>query len=1044
MIDLNKIKEEAKKAIDCETPTLRVKGYRFVLALAISYIFEISKVKQPETASLLELLDSDIVSSFIGDADIINSLHYVRILGINAEHNQKIKKTEDKLAQDNLLYLIGLLEAHQTGTLQEYHKPPYMSEATTRRLYIDLYLREAGWDVLENENVAVAGKAGIEIKVNGMPNSQGIGFCDYVLYGRDGKPLAIVEAKKTSVSPEVGRHQVDLYGECMKAVYGYKPILYYTNGYVTKIIDGLYPDRKVMAFHTIDELELMLQKRNRGDITDTKVDPRIAGRPYQSMAVTNLCEWLNQKHRRGLLVMATGTGKTRVSIALVDVLIRNNWIKNVLFLADRTSLVHQAKVNFNKLLPNMSICELSGSEEKDYNARLMFCTYQTMINYIDEEDKRFTSGRFDLIIIDEAHRSIFNKYSSIFAYFDSLLVGLTATPKSDVDANTYRVFGCESGTPNFDYSLEEAVKDHYLVSYKSFNRTTQILKRGAKYGDLSPEDQMKVNTLLDEVAPTPEFMISETKFFNTIYNKDTCRKVLEEFMTNGIKTNGGEMIGKSIIFAYNHHHAQMIVECFSEMYPQYPSNYCQLVDNYVKYADNLVLKFGEDESFRVAVSVDMLDTGIDVPEVVNLVFFKPVKSKIKFVQMIGRGTRLCPNLFGPGKDKTHFIIFDYCGNFDYFDQHPEETDGVSARSLTQRYFEIRLDILYELQKIEYQETEFGKTYYEKLKDSLHKDISNLKKRSTRIQVRAQMEYVDKYSDYDTWLCLSPLSIKEIKLHLTPLLDGGLNGDEIVIAFDIRMLDIELAILLKGNANVAEKDIKVVREVAKYLLTKASVPQIMEKADQLRTLVSDQFWKSPTVERLESLREDVRELMKFIDVSKGHTVDIDTDDETESNGNDGGGEGFDIRTYREKVLDYLAEHSDSPVIQKIQRLEKINYVDLKELERILWQELGTKDDYQRSTDIDNLAVFIRSLVGLKQEVINEKFGEFLNGNALNAQQQEFVKAIINYVRENGDIKTEDLLEKSPFDNYDLVTLFGENIQAIIHIVGVFHDCVSVAA
>lgn len=463
-IDL--LKQNLITAAEIKDAAERVKAYRGVLTDAIDYIYESTNTHKPEKASLLELVDSDVLANYVQDSDVINSLHYVRILGMNAEHDQKIKKTADKLAYDNLAYFIGLIEAQEKGTRAQYQKPPYMSEANTRKLYIDLYLKEAGWDVLDTENVAIAGKAGIEIKVEGMPNAQGIGFCDYVLYGRDGKPLAIVEAKKTSVSPEKGRHQVDLYGECMKAIYGYKPILYYTNGYVTKVIDGIYPDRTVMAFLTIDELELMMQRRNRGNITDLKISDRITNRPYQKMAITNLCEWLNQKHRRGLLVMATGTGKTRVAISLVDVLSRNNWVKNVLFLADRTSLVNQAKKNFAKLLPNMSICELSGNEEKDYNARLMFCTYQTMINYIDAEDKRFTSGRFDLIIIDEAHRSIFNKYGSIFAYFDSLLVGLTATPKSEVDANTYRIFGCESGIPNFDYSLQlVAVFGSALVFY---------------------------------------------------------------------------------------------------------------------------------------------------------------------------------------------------------------------------------------------------------------------------------------------------------------------------------------------------------------------------------------------------------------------------------------------------------------------------------------------------------------------------------------------------------------------------------------------------
>lgn len=1042
-IDL--LKQNLITAAEIKDAAERVKACRGVLTDAIDYIYESTNTHKPEKASLLELVDSDVLANYVQDSDVINSLHYVRILGMNAEHDQKIKKTADKLAYDNLAYFIGLIEAQEKGTRAQYQKPPYMSEANTRKLYIDLYLKEAGWDVLDTENVAIAGKAGIEIKVEGMPNAQGIGFCDYVLYGRDGKPLAIVEAKKTSVSPEKGRHQVDLYGECMKAIYGYKPILYYTNGYVTKVIDGIYPDRTVMAFLTIDELELMMQRRNRGNITDLKISDRITNRPYQKMAITNLCEWLNQKHRRGLLVMATGTGKTRVAISLVDVLSRNNWVKNVLFLADRTSLVNQAKKNFAKLLPNMSICELSGNEEKDYNARLMFCTYQTMINYIDAEDKRFTSGRFDLIIIDEAHRSIFNKYGSIFAYFDSLLVGLTATPKSEVDANTYRIFGCESGIPNFDYSLEEAVKDKYLVNYKSFSRTTKLLKRGIKYNELTEDEKRQLDEYFVDEPPTPDFTVSEKELFKKIFNKNTCCEILEELMQYGIKTNGGELLGKSIIFAYNHHHAQMIVDCFHELYPEHPANYCQLIDNYVKYADDLILKFENDDEFRIAVSVDMLDTGIDVPAVVNLVFFKPVKSKIKFVQMIGRGTRLCDNLFGEGKDKTHFIIFDYCGNFEYFDAHPDGTDGMGGRSLSQRLFEVRLDILHELQRIEYQEQEFARSYYNKTKDLLHAAVYKIKGHSARMQVRAEMQYVDKYSDYATWESVSPLMVKEIKVHITPLLDSGLEGFDLSIAFDIRMLDIELSMLVQGNTGMATRDVKTVRQVAQYLLTeKASIPQVFAKAEQLKTLVSEQFWDAPSLEKLEQLRVDVRDLMQFLDKSPKKQIDVNIDDTVEPSGYDGGDTIIDIRTYREKVLDYLIEHSDNEVIHKIQRLEPITNEDLKALEKILWEELGTKEEYEQTTDIDNLAVFVRSLIGLSQEAVNEKFGEYLNGNVLNAQQQEFIRAIINYVRENGDISREDLIEKSPFDNYDILTLFGDNITSVLTIVGILHDSVNVAA
>lgn len=690
----------------------------------------------------------------------------------------------------------------------------------------------------------------------------------------------------------------------------------------------------------------------------------------------------------------------------------------------------------------LALCK---TKKKDYNARLMFCTYQTMINYIDAEDKRFTSGRFDLIIIDEAHRSIFNKYGSIFAYFDSLLVGLTATPKSEVDANTYRIFGCESGIPNFDYSLEEAVKDKYLVNYKSFSRTTKLLKRGIKYNELTEDEKRQLDEYFVDEPPTPDFTVSEKELFKKIFNKNTCCEILEELMQYGIKTNGGELLGKSIIFAYNHHHAQMIVDCFHELYPEHPANYCQLIDNYVKYADDLILKFENDDEFRIAVSVDMLDTGIDVPAVVNLVFFKPVKSKIKFVQMIGRGTRLCDNLFGEGKDKTHFIIFDYCGNFEYFDAHPDGTDGMGGRSLSQRLFEVRLDILHELQRIEYQEQEFARSYYNKTKDLLHAAVYKIKGHSARMQVRAEMQYVDKYSDYATWESVSPLMVKEIKVHITPLLDSGLEGFDLSIAFDIRMLDIELSMLVQGNTGMATRDVKTVRQVAQYLLTeKASIPQVFAKAEQLKTLVSEQFWDAPSLEKLEQLRVDVRDLMQFLDKSPKKQIDVNIDDTVEPSGYDGGDTIIDIRTYREKVLDYLIEHSDNEVIHKIQRLEPITNEDLKALEKILWEELGTKEEYEQTTDIDNLAVFVRSLIGLSQEAVNEKFGEYLNGNVLNAQQQEFIRAIINYVRENGDISREDLIEKSPFDNYDILTLFGDNITSVLTIVGILHDSVNVAA
>ena len=1019
---------------------------RGVLASAVDYIYEKSDEPKPKQATLLELLDGIVMASYVEEADIIHTLHYVRILGMNAEHGIKIRKKEAKLALSNITYFIGYIAAKEDGTLHVYQKPPYMSEAETRRLYIDIYLREAGWEVLEQDNVVLPAKACIEVEVDGMPNTQGKGYCDYVLYGRDGKPLAIVEVKKTSVSASTGRHQADLYVECMKQKYGYKPVIYYTNGYTTKIIDGIYPDRQVMAFHSIDELELLLQLRNRGDITDLTIKDEITNRPYQKIAITKICEMLNEKHRRGLIVMATGTGKTRLAISLVDVLTRNRWIKNVLFLADRTSLVNQAKRNFASLMPDMSICELSAGGEKDYNARLMFCTYQTMIHYIDAEDKRFTTGRFDLIIIDEAHRSIFNRYGTIFKYFDSLLIGLTATPKNEVDANTYRIFGCEAGIPDYDYSLEEAIEEKYLVGYHVINRTSKILTEGLDWSKLTPDQREQLDEYLAGDTPTPDFNIPGNEIFRVLFNKDTCRRVVEELMQWGLRVDNGETLGKTIIFAYNHKHADMIVKAFQELYPKYPPNTCQLVDYSVSYAEDLVIKFGTDDEFRIAVSVDMLDTGIDVPSILNLVFFKPVRSKIKFMQMIGRGTRLCENIYGPGRHKSGFQIFDYCGNFEYFGEHPEGNSPKPALTISQRLFQVRVDMLHELQRLEYQEQDWYRAYYQTLKRELHHEVVKIKNVGRyRIQVREEMQYVDKYYDFDSWTSLSAVMVEELKRHISPLLDSGLNGDPLSVAFDLRMYHIELALLVAGDVKKAASHVKNVRKIAQYLLNeKASVPQVLQKAADLKTLAQSGLWEAPEVSELERLRESLRDLMHLLKGESSGQYDIDIADEVGESGYEVPDTVIDIRTYREKVIDYLLEHSDSEVIRKIHNLEPITNEDLKSLERILWHELGSQTDYQNTTELDNLAAFVRSLIGLSQEAVNEKFGEYLSGNLFNSQQQEFVRTIITYVRNNGDIQVEDLVNAEPFNNFDLQEMFGVNLKSVVNIINVLHNSITVAA
>ena len=544
---------------------------------------------------------------------------------------------------------------------------------------------------------------------------------------------------------------------------------------------------------------MLIQKRKRHDITDFSVKDSITDRHYQKMAIKSVCEHFNGKHRRGLLVMATGTGKTRVSISLVDVLTRNGWVKNVLFLADRIPLVGQAHKNFVKLLPHMTTSILSEDKDPDTTARITFSTYQTMINYIDTDEKAFSVGRFDLIIIDEAHRSIFGKYSAIFNYFDSLLVGLTATPRDEVDRSTYETFQMEQGVPNYAYELEDAVADGYLVNYKGFKRGSLILKEGIKYDSLSKEEKEQLESVWEyekarKAIDDDDYHrnIENNEIFKYIFNKDTIDHVLQDLMENGLAVQSGERIGKTIIFAFNHRHAEMIVERFNALYPEYGAEFCALIDNYVTYSKDLIDRFEiRDGNPQIAVSVDMLDTGIDVPDVLNLVFFKTVKSKIKFMQMIGRATWLSEGIFGPGKDKEFFYIFDWCRNFEYFDKNPDGQKATVMPSLTEKLFALRARIAFHLQHQKYQEDKYAKGLHDEIKALLKEQVSALS--DSHISVREKWEAVSDFKDKDAWVYLSEVDVNTLGADIAPLLPKN-TLDENAKKFDLLVLQIELSLL----------------------------------------------------------------------------------------------------------------------------------------------------------------------------------------------------------------------------------------------------------
>lgn len=458
--------------------------------------------------------------------------------------NKLVEKDEkiEKILKENE-ELREKLTKQRTSKKTAYNfKVSDISEFETRKQFIDLDLKIAGWD---STNIRE------EVEVEGMPNTQEIGHVDYVLYGENGKPLAVVEAKRTSKDAKIGQQQAKLYADCLEKEYAQRPIIYYTNGKEIYMWDDLsYPERKVSGYYTQDELQLLIRRRNsKENLEHIYITNNIANRPYQLEAVKKVCESFEQKHRRALVVMATGTGKTRTAISLVDVLTSKNWVQNVLFLADRTELVKQAEKNFKKLLPDMSCCNLLSSKDGDpEESRIIFSTYQTMINCIDKMKSKngitlFTPGHFDLIIIDEAHRSIYKKYQAIFDYFDGLLVGLTATPRDDVDKNTYKFFQLENNVPTFVYEYDEAVKQKYLVDYHTISTTTKFIERGIKYSELKEEYKEEYENLFEEGEVQEE--ISSSAINSWLFNRDTIKIILETVMQKGLKVEGGDKLRKN-------------------------------------------------------------------------------------------------------------------------------------------------------------------------------------------------------------------------------------------------------------------------------------------------------------------------------------------------------------------------------------------------------------------------------------------------------------------------------------------------------------------
>lgn len=921
------------------------------------------------------------------------------------------------------------------------------SEAETRDVFIDLMLAEAGWPLAEARDC--------EYPVTGMPNVDGKGFVDYVLWGSDGLPLAIVEAKRTSKSPQIGQQQAKLYADCLEQMTGRRPVIFYTNGFEHWIWDdaGGYPPREVQGFYTRDELELMIQRRHtRNPLSDMPIDSAIVERHYQHRAIRAIDDAFTAKQREALLVMATGSGKTRTVIALVKQLMEANWVKRVLFLADRTALVTQAANAFKTHLPHVTTVNLV--TEKNTDGRVYVCTYPTMMNLINDTDsgiRMFGPGHFDLVVIDEAHRSVYQKYRAIFEWLDSLLVGLTATPKDEVDHNTYRLFHLEDGIPTDAYSLDDAVKEGFLVPAVGISVGTKFLRQGIRYADLSEDEKTDWDALDwgEDVDPPDEVGAEEINRF--LFNEDTVDKVLAELMSKGHRVADGDRLGKTIIFAKNRGHAEFIARRFDIQYPHYGGQFARVITHGLSYAQSLIDDFSvTGKAPHIAISVDMLDTGIDVPDVVNLVFFKLVRSKTKFWQMIGRGTRLRPDLFGPGQDKQNFYVFDFCGNLEYFSQDLPGSEGSSQKSLNQRLFETRLGLITAIDHAwpatdpdpeEGQGTENERGLRVDVAWSLHQTVTGMN--LDNFLVRPHRKLVEEYGQWPAWTSLSPEVAGDVAEQLAGLPSARTDDDEDAKRFDMLVLRRQLA-QLEGDAVAAERLREQVQNIATGLLSQTAIPSVAAQQVLLEEVGSDEWWVDVTLPMLEAARRKLRGLLRFLEKAKKVVVYTDFADElSEATLVDLPGitPGTNWERFQAKAKAYLKQHQDHVALQRLRRNKPLTPDDLEALEHMLIDSgIGEQADIDLAREQSHgLGLFVRSLVGLDREAAAEAFGTYLDGTRFNADQIRFINLIVTELTSNGVVEPARLYESPYIDHAPTGPddVFGEadvdNIVAILNTV-----------
>jgi len=874
-------------------------------------------------------------------------------------------------------------------------------EAATRKQLIDLQLAQAGWELGNTEQIT------LEEKILHQPTVTGDGYADYVLWDDNGKPLAVVEAKKTAVDAEKGRHQAKYYADGLEKMHGQRPVIFYTNGHDIWIWDDHpeqnYPPRKLYGFYSKSSLQYQVRQRTeRKPLNSVSAKADILGdRLYQHEALKRISERFETKQRKALAVQATGTGKTRLSIALTDVCMKAGWVKRVLFVCDRRELRKQAKNAYSEYL-SAPITILTSKSVQDSHNRIFIATYPAMIRLFE----KFDPGFFDLIIADESHRSVYNIYGDLFRYFDALQVGLTATPVEMVSRSTCQLFGCDFKEPTCNYSLETAIEEGYLVPYQVVKHTTKFLRDGIKGHALTAEE---IAELEDKGIDPNSLDFDAQEIDRAIYNKDTNRKILQNLMENGIRQADGQTVGKTIVFARNHKHAKLLETLFDELYPQYGGKFCHVIDNYDPRAEALIDDFkglGSNDQLTIAISVDMLDTGIDVPEIVNLVFARPVKSPVKFWQMVGRGTRLCLNLFGLGKHKTHFQIFDHWGVVEYHGMKQREVTISQPKAMMQRLFEARL--LLAKTALHHAEPDF----FDCVAQWLHKTVNSLD--DNTLAVRDKWKVKRQMSDLETIRQFNANTLILQETEIAPLMQWlDIRGHSDAYQWDLLISQIQQQKLKKSSSDDLTGE-----AINQLWQLQMNLNQVKAKASTIKQCRESDWWQSSSLDELEQLRIDLRSIMQYREKGIGPgpeapIIDITDSDEIHEQQSTYL-KAVDMASYRLKVEQALnALFEQNPILQKIRNGTAVSLAELDKLNALIHTQHPDidmnilKGFYDTAAPMEQI---LRSIVGMNADKVNQHFADFIQHYpSLNARQVQFLSLLKRQIALSGAIEINSLYE-----------------------------------